>query len=277
MMLAIVIAEAIAIVLLGVLVVGLLRGYAQILRTLHEAGLGDEAQAASTVGPQELPFGVRAGTALPRDNAGDGHDLTGQGLDGAETTVPVVGVRHDTLVAFLSSGCLTCQHFWAEFGKGVRLPSGARLVVVTKGTDQESVSALRDLAPRDVPVVMSSAGWDEYTIPMAPYFVYVDGPTGMVRGEGAASTWEQVDNLMRQGLADQSAMGVAPVTGDGDFREARADDELMAAGIYPGDPSLYEAVNPDSPGGNPDNHPHEHRHIDITADSMDAARRQHPR
>ncbi len=248
-MLAIVIAEGLAIVILGVLVVGLLRGHAEILRTLHEAGLGDPSQEATSSGPQDLPFGVQPGTALPRDNPTDGFDIAGQTPGGDAVAVQVVGGRQDTLVAFLSSGCLTCAHFWERFRTGVDLPSRARLVVVTKGEDAESISALRGLVPRGVPVVMSTQTWERYGIPMAPYFVYVDGPSGTVRGEGAASTWEQVDNLMRQGLSDQDARrGTTRVggktTGDGAFREARADQELMAAGIFPGDPSLYDPPGP---------------------------------
>ncbi len=243
-MIAVVIAEGIAIVLLGVLVVGLLRGYAQVLRTLHEAGLGDPAEQAASAGPQELPFGVHPGMALPRDNPGAGHDISGRTPGGDVVALRVTGAEHDTLVAFLSSGCLTCAHFWDAFSRGVTLPKRARLVIVTKGTDEESVSALRSLQPRGIAVVMSSEVWQEYSIPLAPYFVYIDGPSGKVRGEGAASTWDQVDNLMRQGLADQDA-GQGQVvggsgTGDGEFREARADRELMAAGIFPGHPSLYE-------------------------------------
>lgn len=244
-MIAIVIAEGIAIVLLALLIVGLLRGHAQILRTLHEAGLGDPAEDPK-VGPQELPFGVQPGTAVLRENASHGRDVAGETPDGDAAALRIVGAEQDSLIAFLSSGCLTCQTFWQEFADGVKLPGRARLVIVTKGRGEESVSALRSLAPRGIPVIMSTESWEGYGIPMAPYFIYVDGRSGNVRGEGAASTWEQVDNLMRQGLADQDAghNTTGRATGDGEFREARADRELMAAGIFPGDGSLYDQELP---------------------------------
>lgn len=259
-MIAVVIAEAIAIVLLGVLVVGLLRGHAEILRTLHEAGLGDPSQEVKGAEPQDLPFGVQPGTPIPRDNPTDGYDLAGQTPTGDAAAVQVVGTRHDTLVAFLSSGCLTCHHFWDAFADGVRLPNNARLVIVTKGVEQESMSALRGLTPRTGTVVMSTEAWDAYGIPMAPYFVYVDGPSGQVRGEGAASAWDQVDNLMRQGLADQDLENAknGRRTGNGAFRDARAEEELAAAGILPGHPSLYES--PVSASADETIHLHDHAH-----------------
>ncbi|MFV0460847.1 MAG: hypothetical protein ACK5MT_18990 [Actinomycetales bacterium] len=260
-MIAVVIVEGIAIVLLGVLVVGLLRGHAEVLRTLHEAGLGDPAQEAQATKPADLPFGVQPGTAVPRDNPTDGFDLAGQTPTGDAAAVQIAGSPDDTLVAFLSTGCLTCAHFWDAFADGVPLPNGARLVIVTKGEEQESLSAIQRLSPRGATVVMSTQAWDDYGIPMAPYFVYVDGPSGKVRGEGAASTWDQVDNLMRQGLADQDAQNavaarrsIVPRTGNGAFRDARAEAELAAAGILPGDPSLYESPI------SLDEHDHDHTH-----------------
>ncbi|HJV09551.1 MAG TPA: hypothetical protein VJ653_07710, partial [Acidimicrobiales bacterium] len=131
------------------------------------------------------------------------------------------------VLAFLSSGCATCGEFWKTFSADGRLtvPGDARLVVVTKGPEIESVSRIGDLSPRTVPVVMSTEAWLEYKVPATPYFVYVDGPTGRIVGEGTAGTWEQVVSLWSQALADGG--------------EARADRELLQAGIVPGHRSLY--------------------------------------
>ena len=74
---------------------------------------------------------------------------------------------------------------------------------------------------------MSTDAWLEYKVPQTPYFVYVDGPTGRIVGEGSAGTWDQVVSLWSQALAD---------AGGG---EARADKELQQAGIRPGHRSLY--------------------------------------
>jgi hypothetical protein len=74
---------------------------------------------------------------------------------------------------------------------------------------------------------MSTEAWLQYGVPATPYFVYVDGPSGHIVGEGSAATWEQVTSLWSQALADERDA------------EARADRELTRAGIHPGHPSLY--------------------------------------
>jgi len=152
--------------------------------------------------------------------------------------VSVVGARRHTLLAFLSSGCSTCQRFWEAFADplGLGLSDDTRLVVVTKDGREESISALRRLAPPDVPVVMSSAAWTDYRVPGSPYFVLVDGPEGRVHGEGTGANWQQVKNLLRQAADDADDVG-----GDGG-REVRIDRELLAHGIAPGDPSLYRTA-----------------------------------
>jgi hypothetical protein len=117
-----------------------------------------------------------------------------------------------------------------------------RLVVVTKGPEAESESRLRDLAPAGVALVQSTEAWTEYEVPVSPYFVLVDGPSGSVIGEGSAGSWDQVGSLMSQALADAGTRRLGPI----DNGEMRADAELRRAGILPGDPSLYHG---DQPGG----------------------------
>ena len=75
---------------------------------------------------------------------------------------------------------------------------------------------------------MSSDAWNDYGVPVSPYFVLVDGPTGTIEGEGAASTWSQVGSLLSRAEADVEAEN-----------ERRIDADLDAAGISPNDPSLY--------------------------------------
>jgi hypothetical protein len=53
----------------------------------------------------------------------------------------------------------------------------------------------------------ASAVWAAYDVPVAPYFVLVDGPSGQVRGEGAAISWAQAAHLWQQAAADGSAGG----------------------------------------------------------------------
>jgi hypothetical protein len=226
---AILVVETVVLILLTLLVAGLLRSHAEILRRLHAlgAGLHDDVPVESAARPIEL-----------RPNASDAFvaasDLDGAGLRDDALHVSVVGARHRTLLAFLSSGCLTCQGFWDAFADAAALdlPDDIRLVVVTKDAQEESISALRKVAPPDVAVVMSSAAWTDYRVPGSPYFVLVDGPEGRVRGEGTGAHWDQVKNLLRQAADD---------AGD-DRREVRIDRELLAHGIAPGDPSLYRTA-----------------------------------
>jgi len=208
--------------LLCVLVAGLLRSHGEILRRLHALDAGPVDDPASAP-PVSLVPGARAG-----------HDISGTGLDDDAVHLAVARSSHRTLLAFLSSGCLTCREFWDAFGRADRLelPADVRLVVVVKNAAEESVSALRSLAPRGVPVVLSSEAWAVYDVPGSPYFVLVDGRTGRVRGEGTGTSWPQVRNLMLHASGDV----------DRDGSERRIDRELLAFGVEPGDPSLYRTA-----------------------------------
>ncbi len=229
---AILVIETAVVAVLTLLVAGLLRSHAEILRRLHALGAGldlDDPVAGSGTSTTR-PVDLRASEA----GFVTAVDLAGSGLRDDALHVPVVGVAHRTLIAFLSSGCLTCQTFWEAFAdvRGLGLPDDVRLVVVTKDGAEESTSVLRRLAPAGVPVVMSSAGWADYQVPGSPYFVLVDGTEGRVRGEGTGAHWDQVKNLLRQ--ADDDASDSS--------REVRIDRELLAHGIAPGDPSLYRTA-----------------------------------
>jgi hypothetical protein len=225
---------AVVVALLAVLVAGLLRSHAEILRALHELGAG--------LDPDHEPRDARPGLEVPRDRpARSAADLVGVTPHGDAISVGVLGVDHSTLIAFLTSGCSTCAGFWSAFADPRRrVPGDARLVVATKGEEAESPARLAKFAPPDVPVVMSSDAWAAFDVPVAPYFAFVDGPTGAVIGEGAASTWEHLRTMMEQALADAGfASGRARRRRSRQSREDRVDTELLGAGLDPGDPSLY--------------------------------------
>jgi hypothetical protein len=253
----VVVIEGVVIALLALLVVGLLRSHAEILRRLHELGAGLEPDAApSAAAPPGGPRPGRDFQVMPqvpsppdREAFGGAADLVGSGVADDAVSVRVTGVEHDTIVAFLSSGCLTCQRFWDAFRKPKKLglPRGVRLVVVTKGHGEESPSSIGRLAPSGIPLVMSSEAWADYDVPGSPYFVLVHGPSGRVRGEGTGPDWEQVSSLLHQatGDADLDAHRVRKPASDAE-REARVDRELLAAGVRPGDPSLYEPPVPEA-------------------------------
>jgi hypothetical protein len=240
---ALVVAQTVVVALLALLVVSLLRSHAEILRRLHEIDpVGGAEHDHGPAGPTPVDFGVRPGVALPRETETPAYDVQGTSAAGEEVGLALVGARSSTLLAFLSSGCMTCLDFWHAFAREDHpLPQGIRLVVLTKGPEQESASRVAELAPPGVQVVMSTQAWVDYQVPMAPYFLLVDGPAGVVRGEGAASSWRQLVDLMGQALADSGRKGkgarrtpVGPAE-----RESRIDAELLAAGIRPGDPSLH--------------------------------------
>jgi hypothetical protein len=242
---ALVCIEAVAIALLAVLVAGLLRSHAEILRALHGLGVDVDWARRAGAGPATgVSTDVVLGPSPARSTDGEisGRDIVGTDPSGGAVRIAVLGARHDTLVAFLSTGCSTCRTFWDSFRSpsGPSVPGDARLVVVTRGPEAESPGLVRDLASPDVAVVLSSEAWEAYDVPVAPYFVMVEGATGRIVGEGAGTSWPQVTSLLTQALGDAPPPRPSRRTPSTDrAREARADDELMSAGIGPGDPRLY--------------------------------------
>ncbi len=229
-MLALVIILTVAVGALALLVGGLLRSHADIVRALHGLGVTEEA----LTGGGAAPVAVKP---PPIDAAAV--DLIGVTPRGGAAKVGVVGTSHQTLLAFLSGDCGACSGFWAAMrSDDFELPGlQARVVVVTKGPDQESAAAVADLASPNLPVVMSSQGFADYGVPATPYFVLVDGPTGKITGEGAALTWSQLGGLARR------AAGGRPRR-DYHSRIHDTDAELAAAGISPGDPQLFVGGSP---------------------------------
>ena len=75
-------------------------------------------------------------------------------------------------------------------------------MIVTKGARAESLAGVSASRRRRTPVVMSDEAWDAYDVPVAPFFVLIDGESSTVLGEGAASNWEQVTSLLQSALAD---------------------------------------------------------------------------
>jgi hypothetical protein len=231
--------------LMAVLVAGLLRSHAEILRALYDLGADLDPD-----GPSQRAPNPSATVPRPRTESREGADLAGVSPTGDAVSIAVLGAKHPTLVAFLTSGCTTCVDFWNAFSQpGLEVPGGARLVVATKGEEAESPARLRKFAPADVPVVMSSAAWEDYDVPVAPYFAFVDGPSGRVVGEGAASSWAQVSSMLDQALAD-AGLDARPRrrsvrSGRGQDRAERVDRDLLRAGIEPGHESLYPASGRD--------------------------------
>ena len=225
-MTAVVVIEAVVMVILLVLVAGLLRSHAEILRQLDRLGVGEDSSLPvssprpRTVGFEEAPMKTVTGIT-PR---------------GAERTITLDHGRSPTLLAFLSSGCASCRVFWTELGSGPEDPlPGTRTVIFTKGADGESPDEVAGLAPDGVDTVMSSEVWDAFRVPLTPYFMLLD-PDARVIGEGSALTWEQLLGLLRQSAADTPHPAQLDTSGRARFTDTR----LAESGVEPGDPSLYE-------------------------------------
>jgi hypothetical protein len=245
-MTALVVLEAIVLGLLCVLVAGLLRSHATILRKLHELGAGvdDVVAPARTAAPRPsvpAPGGRRASAPAS--------DVVGVSLDDEAVAVRVVGAPGDTLLVFLSSGCSTCGAYWEALGDpDLAVPAGTRVVAIVRDADEEHPALLQELAPPGVQVLHSTAAWKDYEVPGSPYVVLADGESGRLRGEGTAPTLDQVLSMLGR-AADDTAHRARLDASRGDkaaadaAREAAVDDELLKAGIRPGDPSLYRPVD----------------------------------
>ncbi len=282
-MVALVIILTAVVLMLTVLVAGLLRSHADILKALHDlgAGVGDpsldlvsgdshdhgpahghdqshrrgsDRNQSANGGPVSSPVPLTMGPSLPGErNSTSAPTIAGVTPTGDALAISVTGNDQLTLIAFLSSGCATCAGFWEAFQapEHLGLPDGIRLVVVTKGPELEIAGEVAAKAHSRLQVVMSSDAWGDYEVPGSPFFVLVDGSAGRRIGEGVANHFSQVAELVRRAQVDMQAFGIGAggeggsrsrvFAGglDGPARESANDLELRAAGILPGDPSLY--------------------------------------
>jgi hypothetical protein len=248
-MVALVVVVTFVVLVLGVLVAGLLRSHADILRSLHELGVGvgdparpeEDSHSAGvhTPAPPVVSGQSLVGAAVP--------DVAGVTPAGDARAVSVTNSDQLTLLAFLSSGCTTCSGFWRALQEPERLgfPPGVRPVIVTKGAELEVPSEVASKTTGRIPVVMSTEAWLDYQVPGSPFFVLVDGSTGRRVGHGVANHVGQLVDLVRRAETDANgAAAPRAAQGNGErlggpAREASADEVLLAAGIRPGDPSLY--------------------------------------
>jgi hypothetical protein len=221
-------------------VVALLRSHAEILRRLASIEEGVHAGA-----PAPGPAGVR--DSAQAGLSADAPDIVGETLVGDAVKLAFGPGSPRTLLAFLSSGCAACGPLWDGLRDGVRTPAGARLVVLTKGGESERVARLRSLAPEHTEVVMSTAAWQDFSVPATPHFVLIDGPTRHLLGRGSATSWDQIGTLLSDAEADTS---LAQARSSSD-RAARAEQALAASGITSGHPSLYPSRSAAGDAGEP--------------------------
>jgi hypothetical protein len=239
-MTVLVVLESIVLALLVALVVGLLRTHAEVLRRLHELGAGIYETDQPRTTQADLAGRVADGVAAPRPETGprtEVVDIVGVTPRGSAVSVAVGGDDRLTLLAFLSTGCTTCGDFWRAWRDGEALQLAGlgqpRVVIVTKGPENEHPHSDTTLAPATTSTVMSNAAWADYHVTASPYIVLVDGRAG-VNGEGSAASFAQLRGVLERGRGDRSS--VIDVRDD----PGRVDAELRRAGIVPGHHSLYE-------------------------------------
>ena len=225
-MTAIVVIEAIVILLLLILMAGLLKSHAEILRQLDRLGVGEDVPDG-TVPPAWKGTGMEEAPAT---------QLTGVDPQGSSRVVTLGHGHGSTLIAFLSSSCASCQVFWEKLNGEYALPApDTRVVIVTKGSGSESPSRISELAPEGIPLVMSDDTWDLFRVPLTPYFLLVDGDA-RVLGEGSATSWDHLLSLFRRSVADAEH----PTRLDTEARRRFSELRLRVSGIEPDDPALYD-------------------------------------
>lgn len=178
-MTVLVVAEAVVIVLLGILVVGLLRRNSELLA--HQNAAGGRA-------PDPAGLGTVA------------RDIAGVGLNGQIVGVNVRYPDMPTLLAFMSTTCATCGHFWKRFGDSRALATlgDVRLIIVTYGEGYERPADIAEMAPANVPLVMSTIAWQSYAVPGSPYFVLISAKTGLITARDSAPNWDGLLQLIGQ-------------------------------------------------------------------------------
>jgi hypothetical protein len=266
-MVALVVVSTFVVLVLGLLVAGLLRSHADILQSLHELGVGvGDPVADSHAAPDVTTPHPPAPSSAPE--LGPAPTVSGVTASGDARAIAVDNSDGLTLLGFLSSGCATCAAFWEALQSpdALDLPDHTRVAIVTKGPDREVPSEVRALSTGRVPVVMSTEAWLDYQIPGSPFFVLVDGHNGYMVGKGVARHVGQLAELIRRAEHDRSPDSNRqrrrrnePNALDGPARAAAADEVLQAAGIYPGDRSLYPTSlqdvfphnSPTEPAGTP--------------------------
>lgn len=230
---AAVIVLTLVVLLLGILVVGLLRSHADILKRLESVGAGLEGTHDHGSHDTQITLVPRA-TARVADR-----QVAGVTPDGEPVVLSLTTGSDPTLVAFLSTTCTTCTPFWEGLESSLMYFGGHRhrIVVVTLGESEESPTRAQSMAKPGLDVVMSSSGWSDFEVPGAPYFALLEPGTGRVLGEGSAMTFESLEEFLTDATNDQK-WDLANSGFEVD-EESRIDAELKRAGILPGDPRLY--------------------------------------
>ena len=203
---ALVIVETIVVCLLAVVVVSLLRSHAELLRRLPAPEDEQEHHAHGAAMPIESAPAMPSSLPAPKRRASEARDVAGTTLGGDQVVVSAASGT-DTLFAFLSSGCLTCQTFWDGLRPGVaradagrrarrRGGQGSGLRVAVEARDAR---AARRAGGAVLAGVGGLRGAD-----VAVLLLRGRARRATVRSEGAAMRWDQVSSLLTDALFDEA-------------------------------------------------------------------------
>ncbi len=225
--------ETVLLVLLTLVLVGLLRTHADILARLTALeGAASQRLMVEPTLPSSDSTVARIDTI---------HGFTPD-LEEIELSIGASG-KH-ALLAFLSTGCLTCWDFWNALASDDRpvLPDSVELIIVAKDRAEENLARLREAQPTDYPVVMASSLWEQLAVPGSPYFALIHGSNKQMVGAGSARAWPQVMSLLHDALDEQVVASETTAGARGRrSRHSQLEHEeelLAAAGITSGHPSL---------------------------------------
>ena len=108
----------------------------------------------------------------------------------------------DTLLAFLTTTCASCQPFWESLAEGrPGRELGIRLAIVLPSPSMEDERVARRLTPPGAYLHMGSETWFDYGVGQATTFVLVRSPAG------GAPPWEQTGAVLGSATpADPAAL-----------------------------------------------------------------------
>jgi hypothetical protein len=181
-------------------------GFDGLSKFATDDGWDDAASVAWTLAAVGLACLLLAG---PRSTSAGGawpgaasiprpaHDLVGSTPDGDVIRIALTDPDRRTVLAFLSTNCITCRGLWETIPEA-RLGRGTDLVVVTRGSEAEPPDRIRELAGPGATVVMSSEAWTQYGIELSPTFVLVDGSAASCIAEASGDSWSEVSSLLKR-------------------------------------------------------------------------------
>jgi hypothetical protein len=188
--------QCVVVGLLLLFVLGLLRGYAELMREVHDI----KVQMAGFP-PPNLSGQQRKAPAV----------ISGKGPGGEARQLSISGHDSKVLLAFLSSTCMTCSTFLESLADLV-MPEPLDKVVVVREPPLDSPDEVARRVKGGLVVIASDEAYSLFKVMGTPYFVLVDGGSGAVLGQGTAASLANLRALLA-GYMGYSAAGMEQLGG----------------------------------------------------------------